>query len=275
VALTVINDFWGSKLPWELLVAGDWKAGLNGNLSRKYATANISVAKWLHERRAAEELQMLLVVDPTRDLPGAEEEGKRILAMASKNQGIHVTPIIQGEATKRRLAAEFASGKYDIVHYAGHAYFDEANRSQSGILCAGDQVLSGRDLATLDSLPSLVVFNACESGRVRSATLPTRMAAPRANAKKQTAGLDELVDRNVSLAEAFLRGGVGAFVGTYWPVGDSAAATFADKFYSKILASGSIGESLHEARQALFDAKEPDWANYIHYGDADFCVKIS
>lgn len=274
-SLTVINDFWGSKLPWELVVAGDWKAGLQGNLSRKYATANISVAKWLHERRAASDLQMLLVVNPTTDLDGAKEEGKRILAMAGKNQGIQVTPIVEGEATKERLAKDFASGKYDLVHYAGHAYFDEANRSQSGILCAGNQVLSGRDLATLDSLPSLVVFNGCETARVRSATLPPRMSAPRSNAKKQTASLDELVDRNVSLAEAFLRGGVGAFVGTYWPVGDAAAATFAEKFYADILACKSVGDSLRTARESLFNAKKPDWANYIHYGDTDFQIKTS
>jgi len=146
---------------------------------------------------------MLLVVNPTQDLPGAEEERNRILSMAGRHQGIHVSTILQGQATKPRLAEEFASGKYDLVYYAGHAYFDEANRSQSGILCAGDQVLSGRDLATLDSLPSLVVFNACESARVRSATLPTRMPAPRANAKLQTAPLDGRVDRNVLLAEAF------------------------------------------------------------------------
>ncbi len=48
-ALTVINDLWGSRIPWELMQVGKWRAGLEGNLSRKYATANISVAKWLHE----------------------------------------------------------------------------------------------------------------------------------------------------------------------------------------------------------------------------------
>jgi len=121
---------------------------------------------------------------------------------------------------------------------------------------------------------ALVVFNACESARVRSATLPTRMAQTRAKAKKP-GRIDELVDRNVSLAEAFLRGGVASFVGTYWPVGDAAADLFARDFYSAILEGHSIGESLRTARKTLFSAKEADWSNYIHYGDAAFRVKYN
>lgn len=274
-SLTVINDMWGSRLPWEILAVGDWKAGLDGNLSRKYATGNISVAKWLHQRRVASGLEMLLVVNPTSDLPGAEAEGKRIRELAKSRQSIHVTEVWESAATKARLAKEFASGKYDLVHYAGHAYFDKDDRSLSGILCSGDQVLSGRDLATLDSLPSLVVFNACESARVRSATLPNRMRKLRSDSKNQVAPMTDLVDRNVSMAEAFLRGGVGAFVGTYWEVADSAASTFADVFYSQILQSRSVGDSLRAARHKLYSEKEADWLNYIHYGDPAFHVKTA
>jgi pimeloyl-ACP methyl ester carboxylesterase len=272
-SVTVINDFWGSKIPWELLAIGDWKAGLDGNLSRKYSTSNISVAKWLHSRRRDKSLEMLLVINPTLDLPGAEKEGDRIVKMVESQKAMNLTRIFGADATKDRLAHEFASGKYDLVHYAGHAYFDDKNRSQSGILCAGNQVLSGRELATLDSLPALVVFNACESARVRSATLPARMAKSSTKPKKPEP-IDELIDRNVSLAEAFLRGGVASFVGTYWPVGDTAADLFARDFYTAILSGQSISESLLAARSTLYGAKEADWVNYIHYGDAAFKVKV-
>ena len=51
----------------------------------------------------------------------------------------------------------FGTGEYDVVHYAGHAYFDEFDRARSGILCSGDEVLSGADLASLSRLPALVV----------------------------------------------------------------------------------------------------------------------
>jgi len=82
------------------------------------------------------------------------------------------------------------------------------------------------------------------------------------------------MDRNVSFAEAFLRGGVGSFLGTYWPVGDAAASIFAAEFYGKLLASASIGESLRSARTMLRDKNQPDYTNYIHYGDPEFRVKV-
>ena len=68
------------------------------------------------------------------------------------------------DARKERLAADLRSGLYDVVHYAGHAFFDPAQPARSGILCANEQVLSGADLAGLGNLPSLVFFNACEGG---------------------------------------------------------------------------------------------------------------
>ena len=54
-----------------------------------------------------------------------------------------------------------------MVHYAGHGFFDPRQRGRSGLFCAGGEVLSGIDLATIDNLPSLMFFNACETARVR------------------------------------------------------------------------------------------------------------
>ena len=64
-----------------------------------------------------------------------------------------------------------------MVHYAGHAEFDESHPEHSGIRCYGSQVLSGADLAGLGNLPALVFFNACESGRVRGGAFVLGLAA--------------------------------------------------------------------------------------------------
>ena len=270
--LSIINDFSSSQIPWELMSLGDWQFSASGNLSRRYSTANMSVAKWLYQRRASKEYKMLLVVNPTQDLSGAAEEGKRIREVVLKLGKIQLTELHGADATKARLSEAFSSGEFDMVHYAGHAYFDPNNRSQSGILCHNQQILSGRDLSLLESLPALMMFNACESGRVRAAKLPGNVAqTERATAKSS---VRDLVDRNVSFAEAFLRGGVGSFLGTYWPVGDAAASIFATKFYGTLLAGESIGESLRVARKELRDQNLPDYANYIHYGDPEFRVKV-
>ncbi len=278
-SLTVINDFWSSKIPWEILSIDEWQASSSGNVSRRYSTSNMSVAKWLHERRSSEVCRMLLVVDPTEDLFGAKNEGDdigKIIKRAVLEIGtIDITEVRGAEATRDRLVKEFSSGKYDIVHFAGHADFNEKSRSQSGILCSQGIMLTGRELSLLENLPTLMVFNACESGRVRSISNRGRTTVASTN-RRTTIPLSEVVDRSVSFAEAFLRGGVGSFVGTYWPVSDSGAALFAKEFYSKLVATPgvSIGDALRVARLALLEKNEPDYANYIHYGDPEFRVKV-
>ena len=127
-------------------------------------------------------------------------------------------------------AGSIQSGKYDVIHYAGHAAFDEISPARSGLLCAGGTPLTGADLASVSNLPTVVFFNACESGRVRRAVSSTRAAA-RTRASRSQVRLRHIND-GVGLAKAIYVGGVANFLGTYWPVGDFAAKTFADRFYA-------------------------------------------
>ena len=146
---------------------------------------------------------------------------------------------------------------------ARHAYFDALHPARSGIFCHGDEVLSGGDLASLSNLPALVFFNACEAGRIRSR--PARGKEPR--------DIRQRIERNVSFAEAFLRGGVANFIGTWWPVSDEAASTFAAALYKDLAKGESIGEALRAARSAVRGLPSADWANYLHYGSYDFTLK--
>ena len=81
--------------------------------------------------------------------------------------------------------------------------------------------------------------------------------------------------RNASLAEAFLRGGVANYVGTYWPVGDDEASSFAATFYRALVRGDSIGTALNASRSAIRKLGSVDWADYIHYGSYDFTLKRS
>jgi CHAT domain-containing protein len=100
-----------------------------------------------------------------------------------------------------------------VVHYAGHAFFDPEHRTRSGILCAGREILSGADLASLSRLPALVFFNACEAARVR------RVGDGEAAATEVARG-------TVGFAKSFLARGVANGLGTYWPVNDNGAEAF-------------------------------------------------
>jgi CHAT domain-containing protein len=261
--LVVVHDAPSSRIPWETLRLGDWSPAADAGLSRRYMAENLSVAKWLEQRRQSPTLNLLLVVNPTRDLQGAEEEGERIRELFGAHASVRIVVRHQQEASKPALLKDFSSGQYDVIHYAGHAYFDREQPARSGILCAGHQVLSGADLAGLSQLPSLVCFNACEAGRIRG-------GAPRAKTEPTPR---ERIEQNVGLAEAFLRGGAANYIGTYWPVGDAAAKVFAEVFYGQIMQGKSLGEATLAARQAVQKIKSVDWADYILYGSPEFVVK--
>ncbi len=254
--IVVVHDTASAHWPWEALSLKGWAPAASKGLSRLYAAEGMSVAKWREQRRRAREFNVLLVVNPTGDLPGAVEEGERVAAMLTQVEGAGITAIRGSDATRARLLAEFRSGDYDAIHFAGHAWFDAAAPASSGILCAGGRVLSGADLAAMDSVPALVFFNACESGRLRATVNPLRQ-----------------LDRSVGFAEAFLRGGVANFIGTWWPVSDSAASAFATALYRDLANGVSIGDALGAARAAVRALPSADWANYLHYGSYDFTLK--
>jgi len=126
-----------------------------------------------------------------------------------------------------------------------------------------------------DDLPSLVCFNACESGRIRS-RLAADKASPKSPIRKRKDGIEtgDLLEQNVGVAEALLRGGIAQFVGTYWPVGDDAAGTFAASLYREIATGNTVREAVIEARAAIRrDPELVDFANFLHFGSPSFVVK--
>jgi hypothetical protein len=256
VPLVIVHDRASAYWPWEALNLGGWAPAATKGLSRRYAAEGMSVAKWREQRRREREFHVLLVVNPTGDLPGAVEEGERVAKMLAQLEGAGITVIRGGDATRTRLLAEFRSGDYDAIHFAGHAYFDPNAPASSGILCAGGRVLSGTDLAALESVPALVFFNACESARLRATVKPLRQ-----------------LNRSVGFAEAFLRGGVANFIGTWWPVSDTAGTAFATTLYRDLAKGRSIGDALNDSRAAVRNLPSSDWANYLHYGSFDFTLK--
>jgi CHAT domain-containing protein/pimeloyl-ACP methyl ester carboxylesterase len=251
--LVVVHDATASRIPWETLCIRGWFPAIEKGLSRRYAAEQLSLARFNESRRTRKDLAVLLVANPTEDLAGAELEGDRLVSLLEPINNARVTVVKGQAATCTRLLAELQSGAYDVLHYAGHAFFDERSPSRSGIQLA-DAVLTSLQLAELAQLPALVVFNACESARVRR-DVTLRLQASH------------------GLAEIFLRGGVANYIGTYWPVNDTAAVAFTETFYSTLLRNNALGAAVVKARSAIRELRSIDWADYIHYGDPDFRLK--
>ncbi|MEO8063690.1 MAG: CHAT domain-containing protein [Pseudomonadota bacterium] len=255
-ALSVVHDAAASRVPWEALNLRGWYPALDGGLSRRYATADLVPARFDAGRRAQKELGVLVIANPTGDLPGAELERKRIAKILGGSHAVRVTEVAGAAATLARVTAEFESGRHDVIHYAGHAWFDVQRPGESGLVLA-DGELTGTALAALGRLPPLVVFNACESARLRRGAKASRAQS---------------ITKNLSLAETLLRAGLAHYVGTHWAVDDASASAFASVFYAQLLRA-NIGTALMKARRAVHARRSPDWADYVHYGDAEFRLK--
>ena len=255
--LVIVHDGEGSRIPWETLHVDDVHPALAGGLTRRYASEGLTVARWREQRSPGERLQVLVVVDPTLDLPGAGDEGAALVRMLRAG-GAEVELLAGTAATRRTLLGEFGSGRHDVLHFAGHGFFDAADPGRSGLVCAGGEVLGSADLEGLGNLPALVFFNACEAARVRRrGAVGARLFAFR---------------RSTSVAEAFLAGGVANFLGTHWPVGDQAALAFSTEFYRQLLDGVPLGEAVRAARLRVLAQDSIDWADYVLYGIPGFTV---
>lgn len=275
--LVVVHDAAASRIPWETLALGargseTFPAGGAG-LSHRYEAANFSVAKWRHSRQLNEVLDVLMIVNPTADLDGASKESAKVRKILDElRPAVRYRWMEKEQARKSEILRCLTSGEFDVVHYAGHAFFDRQVRGNSGLLCAGREVLSGADLANAADLPTLMFFNACESARVRKMDGDLQPEREREVVRRHLA--PDHIQQNLSFAEALLRGGVANFLGTYWPVGDDSAAVFAETFYSAVLAGQTLNAALQAGRTKVKDMGSPDWADYVFYGDPDFQVKI-
>jgi len=269
--MVIVHDPVASQLPWEALRFGDWRPALEGGVSRQHLDANLSIAKWIEERTLQPTLEVLLITNPTEDLDGAEAEGMMIRDLLSSVPHVSLTERRGSSATREQLLQDFRTGRFDVIHYAGHAFFAPDHPGRSGLLCAGRQVLSGVDVAGLSHLPSLIFFNACEAGRIRSG-----VAVGRSKARSRLApgaGQAPRVTDNLSVAAAFIRGGVANFLGTYWPVGDAPAEVFSRQFYPALVGGSTMGDAVLAARRAVEKRGSADWADYVFYGNPDFVLK--
>jgi hypothetical protein len=263
--LVVVHDREASRVPWEVLRIGTAQPALAAGLSRRYVSDSLSVARWRDDRPAGDVLRVLLVVDPTGDLPGAAAEG-HALERRFAEHGVAVDLLEGRTATRERLLAALGAGSFDVLHFAGHAFFDPADPGRGGLVCAGQDVLRGADLDGVGNLPALVFCNACEAARVRRRTAAVAGAShPR---------LFGLARSSTGIAEAFLSGGVANFIGTHWPVADQAAETFSTTLYAALLGGVTLGEAVLASRRGVAAAGSPDWADYVHFGTADFRLAV-
>src|SRR6185436_6817430 len=247
--LVVLGDEAASGLPWELLMEDrDGAPPLAGGIVRRIALRG--PYRPPAEQVERSRLRALLVANPCGDLPSAGPETDEVERALSGRADVIVERMDGARATISAVTEALEQGIYDLFHYAGHAHLDEHDPEQSGLLLADGTLTAARLPA---AALQLVFLSACESGRLRDVE-PGR-AAPRVRGNGR------------SLAEAFLRAGVRAFVGTFYAVDDADARRFASIVHARLAAGSPLGGAIRAARDALYEARSPDWGNFLLFGD--------
>jgi CHAT domain/Lecithin:cholesterol acyltransferase len=251
----------------------DFLGGASGfGVTRQLRTVFAPVAEL--PRGQHRELKILIVADPAEDapLPGAQEEAIAVAAIAERladasRSDLKVTVeklIGPARATREDVLRMLSLHRFDVLHFAGHCYYDAENPSESGwIFHEGrNERLTAAELSRLDSVPPFVFSNACESGITPDRSEPRLMeVAP-------------------AFAESFFQRGVRNFICTAWPVDDFAALAFATEFYESLLGLGnsdgkptSIRSAMIRARHAAANSGDgglSTWGAYQHYGNPSF-----
>ncbi|MFD4741969.1 CHAT domain-containing protein [Streptomyces virginiae] len=304
-----------ASVPWEFLAeiqqTGMEKRdplAIRTQLSRQLRT---TYSRVMTEGLADGPLRALVIGDPGDPekgfhLPGARQEA---LAVASrlKELGAKVSLFVGAANSLRQPGVDPARrldvlrvllcGGNHIVHYCGHSDFDLSGTGRRSGWVFADGLLTAQELALLERPPLIVVANACYTARLGEAAGPGPPAVEPGLAGRSPWGNPQaaLVP---SLADEFLRMGVGHYIGAAWRIPDDQGISFADQFYTHLFKGGpgeatpTVGGAVRAARRRLYGLREqgpdvpdgpespagPDvtpsgqrwssWAAYQHYGDA-------
>jgi hypothetical protein len=149
------------------------------------------------------------------------------------------------------------NGEFGLLHFASH-------NIQTNVLTASYVPIGGKHFEVAFLSPALrnryrqqaplVFMNACRS-----------------------AGLAPNYTHLTGWASAFIRTGVGAFIGSLWEVPDDAALTYAEAFYQALLDGKSLGEGMKEGRRATERRSpgDPTWLAYTLYGDPNTVATLA
>ena len=168
-----------------------------------------SVARFLRSDEPPPPQQLLVLANPTYDLPGAEAEAKAIAGLWPEAR-----LLLRAEASKDAVRA--LGGAYRHLHFATHGRFDAGRPLASGLYLAGDP--NGAGPLTVDELyglrlsADLVTLSACET------------------ALGDVASGDDVI----GLTRGFLYAGAQALVASLWPIADRETTYLMAAFYADL-----------------------------------------
>lgn len=255
--------------PWELMHDGEDFLCLKHSVGRFVNNCAVPIPS--RDRPASrigsalDPLRVLIVSVPhaqPRDgvtypaLPGAEAEADALVDLLTNDGHAEVSVLAGHHANFQNVFRTLRDERFHILHFTGHAQFNDAQPRMSGLVLIDKTMTTGAIANFVGRrAPFLCVVNACETGKV--------------GAWKDRYSI-------FGLARAFLDTGA-YLVGSRWKVSDAAAPVFARQFYEELLIKGRpLGTSLRDARRKCRNDVPADkfaWASYVLYGDPRVCFR--
>jgi CHAT domain-containing protein len=198
----------------------------------------------------------LLVADPAFD-PGRHPtlfplDSARAEVNSLRRLYPHAVSLEGGTATRAAFVANLREAS--VVHYAGHAVFDDTRPERSYLVLAGADTTGRLTAEALRAmrLPGvrLVVLSACRTLRSREG---------------RSGGF-------AGFSGALLTAGAGGVVGSLWQVNDTLTGPLMEEFHREYLRSRDPADALWKAQLAMLDSKNPrlsspaTWAGFRYTG---------
>jgi CHAT domain-containing protein len=210
--------------------------------------------------RLRQPLSILLIASNTPpDLPRVDQE---VEALATSLQGlfktkkleVQINALMSERATFDVVREELRSGKYHIIHYAGHGVYDRDSPDESYLPL---WELRGQK-GTIKPLKVPALKWALDESRVRFVYLSCCAGAAQAQPEK-------LQDNDfLGITDGLLRAGVPSILSYRWPLVDSGGEKLARAFYKYLAQEGRIDTALLFARREVSeDRQDRSWLSPV------------
>jgi hypothetical protein len=210
---------------------------------------------------------VLLIGDPDQEaalprLPGAEAEVREIAALYGEIPDIRCDLLTGSKATFDATATALASGKYDVVHFAGHAWFEE-DLEAFLLLSHGVKLRSGELRSLLSPRPPAILFL---NSHVTAFMPPGLSGGKIGNVAPGGDDAAKIAPGGQrSFVEAATTAGVGVLIGTFTHALDDMIAKPVGVNVHKALLEGlPVARALHQALN-LAATRDSDDAGHLAY----------